>query len=387
MADQPAEDAAGQPGDGSAREEEEDDTPMLSPRGPSVQKGLLAEAVNNMDSADVAAAMQHGVAGSDWGEDSDWDYELDNIVDVGAGSRPGGAAVLMEGPPAGACSLEPSPRQSSLAFPHRICLACLRASPPQINIRKLIRAELRQSLRKVIARQQRPATTLMRDKLTFVLGTLDLYLSAYWLGAWCVRGGGAPRDGRWEGSWRGGGMPRWKLQGLRRLGAPRDTVCSHPRPLTPQAESLAARGHGALTCAHGRACGGVLPCWPGPGRARSVRPPNALPPPRTPRPDTFYRLYTVKAAVLFCIRWVVYRYKKWHYYLFDLCYAAQLLLLLQLWAFPTNITLVKARGRGRAGITGSLGTRVAVRAGVPSPPSRCRGNDSFPSLLPLLPPR
>lgn len=84
MTEQRPEDVAGQPGDNSAQEEE-DDTPMLSPRGPSVQKGLLAEAVNNMDSADVAAAMEHGVAGSDWGDDSDWDYELDNVVDVGAG--------------------------------------------------------------------------------------------------------------------------------------------------------------------------------------------------------------------------------------------------------------------------------------------------------------
>ncbi|GAB4824156.1 hypothetical protein N2152v2_011202 [Parachlorella kessleri] len=88
----------------------------------------------------------------------------------------------------------------------------------------------------------RPRQILVRDKVAFVLGTLDLWLSAYWLG------------------------------------------CS---------------------------------------------------------PQSFYRLYTVKAALLMAIRWVTYRMKKWHYYLWDLCYAAQILLLLQLWAYPTSITLTK----------------------------------------------
>lgn len=35
-------------------------------------------------------------------------------------------------------------------------------------------------------------------------------------------------------------------------------------------------------------------------------------------PATFYKLYTWQAVVLFSCRLVVYRMKKWHYYLFDL---------------------------------------------------------------------
>lgn len=53
--------------------------------------------------------------------------------------------------------------------------------------------------------------------------------------------------------------------------------------------------------------------------------------------------------MLFLIRWVVYRYKRWHYYLFDLCYAAQVVLMLQLWLFPTNIPWIKARRQWKAG--------------------------------------
>lgn len=55
-------------------------------------------------------------------------------------------------------------------------------SPPQINIKHLIRAELKDTVRKMIAKQKSPARTLMRDKLIFVVCTVDLYLSAYWLG-------------------------------------------------------------------------------------------------------------------------------------------------------------------------------------------------------------
>lgn len=41
------------------------------------------------------------------------------------------------------------------------------------------------------------------------------------------------------------------------------------------------------------------------------------------------------------LRWIIYRLKRWHYYLFDFCYAAQMLLLVQLWAYPTSVTLAK----------------------------------------------
>lgn len=57
----------------------------------------------------------------------------------------------------------------------------------------------------------------------------------------------------------------------------------------------------------------------------------------------------MKAAVLFCIRWVVYRYKRWHYFLFDLCYAAQVVLLIQLWLFPTSIAWIKVSAWMAAG--------------------------------------
>ncbi|KAL6776746.1 hypothetical protein ACKKBF_B30760 [Auxenochlorella protothecoides x Auxenochlorella symbiontica] len=169
---------------------EEDEPPTFSPRSLAVQRGILAEAVGALGSQDFAAALS--AQGDSVSDDSDWEYELENF--------------------------------------------------DQINIKHLIRAELKDTVRKMIAKQKSPARTLMRDKLIFVVCTVDLYLSAYWLG-----------------------------------------------------------------------------CYP----------------------QSFYQLYTVKAAVLFCIRWVVYRYKRWHYFLFDLCYAAQVVLLIQLWLFPTSIAWIK----------------------------------------------
>ena len=32
-------------------------------------------------------------------------------------------------------------------------------------------------------------------------------------------------------------------------------------------------------------------------------------------PRSFYRLYTVKVVVLMALRWIYYRFKRWHYYM------------------------------------------------------------------------
>ncbi len=46
-----------------------------------------------------------------------------------------------------------------------------------------LREEVRQFLKKRLAQLRlRPGHILLRDKVAFVLGTLDLWLSAYWLG-------------------------------------------------------------------------------------------------------------------------------------------------------------------------------------------------------------
>ena len=37
-------------------------------------------------------------------------------------------------------------------------------------------------------------------------------------------------------------------------------------------------------------------------------------------PSTFYRVYSVQVVVLMAVRWIVYRFKLWHYYLLDFCY-------------------------------------------------------------------
>lgn len=58
-------------------------------------------------------------------------------------------------------------------------------------------------------------------------------------------------------------------------------------------------------------------------------------------PSSFYRLYTWMAVVLFIMRWIVYRYKRWHYYMFDFCYLGNVMLVVTLNYFPTNIKLLK----------------------------------------------
>ncbi|KNC73256.1 hypothetical protein SARC_14184, partial [Sphaeroforma arctica JP610] len=49
--------------------------------------------------------------------------------------------------------------------------------------------------------------------------------------------------------------------------------------------------------------------------------------------------YTFKAATLLPFRYVVYNSKKWHYFMLDFCYYANLMLLLYIWVFPDNATL------------------------------------------------
>ncbi|KAG7675102.1 hypothetical protein KSW81_002605 [Nannochloris sp. 'desiccata'] len=100
---------------------------------------------------------------------------------------------------------------------------------PRLNIlfEKDQRQEILLALRRNVRTQlATPKTILLRDKITFTLGTLDLLISAYWLGA---------------------------------------------------------------------------------------------------SPTTFYKLYSAKAAVLLAVRFFYYRSKRWHYYMFDLCYAYETL--------------------------------------------------------------
>lgn len=41
------------------------------------------------------------------------------------------------------------------------------------------------------------------------------------------------------------------------------------------------------------------------------------------------------------VRFFYYRSKRWHYYMFDLCYAVQVLIFLNVWIYPQSITLSK----------------------------------------------
>jgi hypothetical protein len=53
--------------------------------------------------------------------------------------------------------------------------------------------------------------------------------------------------------------------------------------------------------------------------------------------------YTCQVLVLLGARWAVYCAKRWHYYLLDFCYFANLLLLVHLWAAPHSALLSKVR--------------------------------------------
>lgn len=58
-------------------------------------------------------------------------------------------------------------------------------------------------------------------------------------------------------------------------------------------------------------------------------------------PQTFYKYYTVKAVVLYGSRFYLYRMKNWHYYMLEFCYFANILLLLEVWVFPSSPTFHK----------------------------------------------
>lgn len=59
-------------------------------------------------------------------------------------------------------------------------------------------------------------------------------------------------------------------------------------------------------------------------------------------PHTWYRWFTVKAMVLFTVRYNVYRSKQWHYYMLEFCYFANVLLLVQIWVLPNWPWMYKA---------------------------------------------
>ncbi|GMH35426.1 hypothetical protein BSKO_03294 [Bryopsis sp. KO-2023] len=59
------------------------------------------------------------------------------------------------------------------------------------------------------------------------------------------------------------------------------------------------------------------------------------------RPSTFYKLYSVQAVALLGLRWAYFKSEKMHYYMFDFCYAANVLLLAYVWVWPKSNFLKK----------------------------------------------
>uniref|UniRef100_A0A7S0YL22 Glycerophosphocholine acyltransferase 1 n=1 Tax=Polytomella parva TaxID=51329 RepID=A0A7S0YL22_9CHLO len=58
-------------------------------------------------------------------------------------------------------------------------------------------------------------------------------------------------------------------------------------------------------------------------------------------PETFYQFYGAAGLVLMAIRWTIYWRRRWHYYLFDFCYFANLVLVVHIWVFPRSSLLAK----------------------------------------------
>lgn len=54
------------------------------------------------------------------------------------------------------------------------------------------------------------------------------------------------------------------------------------------------------------------------------------------RPQDVRYLYCVFYVIFVPLRWIYYRYKKWHYYLLDFCYYANTIFLIMLLCYPTN---------------------------------------------------
>ncbi|CAO3653080.1 unnamed protein product [Cunninghamella blakesleeana] len=61
---------------------------------------------------------------------------------------------------------------------------------------------------------------------------------------------------------------------------------------------------------------------------------------RLPHWIPFY--YTIQSLYLLSLRVAVYKYRKWHYFIFDLCYFVNALTLLYVWFFPKNLYLFYA---------------------------------------------
>ncbi|CAN6652810.1 glycerophosphocholine acyltransferase 1 [Trichomonascus vanleenenianus] len=57
------------------------------------------------------------------------------------------------------------------------------------------------------------------------------------------------------------------------------------------------------------------------------------------KPEWFHCLYTVESCLLLPIRFYTYKRKDYHYFLADLCYFANILNLLFIWAFPGSVEL------------------------------------------------
>eukprot|EP01066_Platyproteum_vivax_P009097 Platyproteum_vivax@DN3973_c0_g1_i1.p1 len=73
-------------------------------------------------------------------------------------------------------------------------------------------------------------------------------------------------------------------------------------------------------------------------------------------PASYYICYSTKLLVFLIIRLVTFRLKRWHYYLFDFCYYANVLLVLYIWLFPENSFLYKAC----FAFTGTLGLSIPL---------------------------
>mmetsp|Transcript_9932 Transcript_9932/g.29823 ORF Transcript_9932/g.29823 Transcript_9932/m.29823 type:complete len:356 (+) Transcript_9932:110-1177(+) len=59
-------------------------------------------------------------------------------------------------------------------------------------------------------------------------------------------------------------------------------------------------------------------------------------------PQTFYWWYTSKSVLLYGLRFLIYRSKKQQYYMLEMCYFTNLVLLASLWLFPNTELLYKA---------------------------------------------
>lgn len=143
----------------------------------------------------------------------------------------------------------------------------------ELNLKEEVRAFLRQRLAQSTALA--PAQILLRDKVTFTLGSLDLFVSAYWLGF------------------------RWAAGRCGRGGVPPGSVMLATRERRWHAAEVAmARAFWAGPC--------NIMLLLAPKASRQPRPSSPL-----HSPQTFYKLYTVKAVLLLACRWVVYRLKRW----------------------------------------------------------------------------